>query len=127
MKTIESIAKYFYVGLLPNSAGSLCTLLAIERAMNSNWNWDRVILTAGAGMFNYLLGYGKYQEYRKIKKTLKERGWDERLIKPKLHTACPRHALRQSAKETGYLLEFKELSKRERHYWYHLLPKYHRM
>ncbi len=125
VKLLDEIVNYAYVGIFPNSIAAFSTYNAIECAADGNWGGFAG--NAFAAGLSYLIGFGKFQEYRKIKGILEERGWDERIVKPKMYSWCKRHSARQAAKQLGYLEKFDEFSKSEGHKWYHLLPKVHKI
>lgn len=77
------------------------------------------LISAG---FNAATAANKNLEYRKVKESLMKRGWDERIIKPKSHSWCQRHAARRAAIETGYKNEIDSYYRREGYKWYHILP-----
>ena len=122
---VKDLTNYLYVGIFPNSVAAFSAYIAIDCAVNGYWE-GFLFNTFSAGL-NSLIGLGKFSEYEKIKEGLEERGWDERLVKPKMYSWCQRHSSRLAAKQLGYLEEFNEFAEREGHKWYHFLPKAHRL
>lgn len=121
-KTLEKIINYFYVGLFPNCLG----VYAIYEAINSVFDNRFSFFACVAVTYCSLVGYSEFRQYFKVKKALKKHGWDERIVKPKSYSWCQRHAIKQAAKQTGYISEYKAFMKKEGHEWYHILPKVHR-
>jgi len=61
-----------------------------------------------------------------VKKLLEEKGYDDKIVRPKSYSWCDRYAVNQAVKQTGYLDEYRDFNQREGHKWYHILPKVHR-
>ncbi len=121
MKSLNSIINYFNVGIAPNSFGALGAGVAVLDARAGYI--PGLVLSLAITSYNLTMGMLKYREYKKVKRALGKRGWDDRLIEPMAHSWCQRHAARQATKDVGYLLEFDDFMKREGHKWYHFLPR----
>jgi len=126
MKNIlNEIVNYYNIGIFPNICGTIAACDLVKDV--SDRNWGGVASNAWITGLSLGVGFIKYLEYKKVKKSLSENGWDERIVKPKSYTWCQRHAARQAAKETGNLEKFDNFIKREGHEWYHFLPKMHKI
>lgn len=124
-KIVKGIAKYVYVGFpvyIP------ATISAFEANFYLNHAELHEAKSAIAGVVFCLgLGAHKYAEYRKVKKALEKRGWDERIVRPKSYSFCQRHAIKQAVRDTGHVREYSAFCKKEGHRFYHVLPKVHRI
>lgn len=124
MKTLTDVVNYLWIGLIPNSLATYSLYNMVEGVQNNN-----LVLTSAnavAVTLNAYIGYGKFEEYKEVKRLLEKHGWDERIVKPKSYSWCQRHAAKQAAEQTGYSHEFDELMQREGHKWYHVVPKIHK-
>ena len=73
-------------------------------------------------IFAELDALGRYQNYKQIKDVLHKMGFDERLLKPFLHSKCQRDAIRVAAKDLKMTTEVKESFYRKGYRFYHILP-----
>ncbi len=129
MNLLEKITNYAYVGLFPNSIAALCAVRDAPRMLEeiAHGNYGQAIAVTVPVAMNVFVGYLKYQEYRDVKRGLASRGWDSRIVKPKMYSWCQRHAAKQAAQQTGYGAQFEAFAQKEGHRWYHFLPKVHRL
>ena len=65
---------------------------------------------------------GRYQNYKQIKDTLFNRGYDPRLIKPFMFSKCQRDAVIVAATDLNYKQEVKDFYYNMGYRWYHILP-----
>jgi len=72
--------------------------------------------------FSELDARGRYQDYKQIKDKLYAYGYDERLVKPFIHSKCQRIALLVAAKDLNCENEMKKYFYKQGYRWYHLLP-----
>ena len=111
------VIDYLNAGLAPNSTGAFTTLNAITA--------DSTVLICTntvLALLSFTLGAGKYMEYKKLRAALEKHGFQDRIMKPKSHTWCQRHASKLAAKRAGYLDELEDYYQREGHRDWHLLP-----
>jgi hypothetical protein len=127
VKTIKNAANYVNVGLVPNVLASLC-LYDLYDIVNDMGEGDigGMIGIGMMGLLNLGLGLWKFADYKKVKGLLEEKGWDDRIVRPKSYSWCDRYATKQAAKQTGHQEEYRNFNENEGHKWYHLLPKVHR-
>ena len=72
--------------------------------------------------FSELDALGRYQNYKQIKDSLHEMGYDQRLVKPFIHSKCQRDAVLIAADDLGCHKEVKRFFKDQGYRWYHILP-----
>ena len=65
---------------------------------------------------------GRYQNYKQVKDTLFKLGYDQRLLRPFMHSKCQRDAVVVAAHDLGYGSEVKEFFYETGYRWYHILP-----
>ena len=65
---------------------------------------------------------GRYQNYKQVKDTLFKLGYDQRLLKPFMHSKCQRDAVVVAANDLGFEQEVKEYFHSTGYRWYHILP-----
>lgn len=95
----------------------------------SQGNYDTAARLVATTLFNLaILGSNealvvvKLSEYNKIKEALLRHGWDKRIIEPKSHSWCQRHAARLAAIDSGYKEEIDNYYSEEGYKWYHVIP-----
>jgi len=105
-------------------AGALC----FGGIIHGVYEWDTFqIVGFGVGTSINLLGsVHQFSNYKRVKKLLEEKGYDDKIVRPKSYSWCDRYAVNQAVKQTGYLDEYRDFNQREGHKWYHILPKVHR-
>lgn len=67
-----------------------------------------------------------FSEYKKIKKALARHRWDSRIVEPKSHSWCDRHAARVAAIDSGHKSEIDEYYAEKGYKWYHIFPDFKR-
>ena len=65
---------------------------------------------------------GRYQNYKQIKDAIQNRGFDNRLIKPFMHSKCQRDAVIVAAEDLGFKKEVSDYYFGQGYRWYHILP-----
>lgn len=65
---------------------------------------------------------GRYQNYKQIKDSLFEMGYDERLLMPFMKSRCQRDAVKVAAADLNYKKEVLDLFYKKGYRWYHVLP-----
>ena len=65
---------------------------------------------------------GRYQNYKQVKDTLFNMGYDQRLLRPFMHSKCQRDAVVVAANDLGYSSEVKAYFYKAGYRWYHVLP-----
>ncbi len=72
--------------------------------------------------FSELDAHGRFQNYKQVKDKLYSLGYDNRLIKPFMHSKCQRIAILVAAKDLGYENQVKKYFYESGYRWYHILP-----
>ena len=109
---------------------SLGTLMGLD-VIKNYYDGDFIIGTTEIALS--LINYKIYQiqknsakkrinEYKKVKRILKKRGWDERIIEKKMHSWCQRYATQIASNEVGYGEQTKNYFYEKGYRWYHFLP-----
>lgn len=65
---------------------------------------------------------GRYQNYKQVKDKLYSCGYDERLVKPFIHSKCQRIAILVAAKDLKCADKMKDYFYSRGYRWYHILP-----
>ena len=65
---------------------------------------------------------GRYQNYKQVKDVLEQRGFDERLIKPFMHSKCQRDAVLVASEDLGFKKKVSDYYYGQGYRWYHILP-----
>ncbi len=90
-------------------------LLAIGFSALTLWNLTVIGLSEATAL-------PKLSQYKEVRKALAKFGWDPRIIEPKSHSWCQRHAARTAAVDSGYESEVNEFLAQKGYRWYHFLP-----
>lgn len=72
--------------------------------------------------FSELDALGRYQNYKQIKDAMYDMGYDQRLIRPFIHSKCQRDAVIIAGHDLGCQNEIKEFFRDQGYRWYHILP-----
>lgn len=72
--------------------------------------------------FSEFDAFGRYQNYKQIKDAIYEMGYDDRLIKPFMHSKCQRDAVIVASEDLGYQKEVKSFFYNSGYRRYHILP-----
>ena len=72
--------------------------------------------------FSELDALGRYQNYKQIKDSMYEMGYDHRLVRPFIHSKCQRDAVVAAGEDLGCEHEIKMFFKDQGYRWYHILP-----
>ncbi len=72
--------------------------------------------------FSELDALGRYQNYKQIKDSMYEMGYDHRLVRPFIHSKCQRDAVVVAGDDLGCQNEVKKFFKDQGYRWYHILP-----
>jgi hypothetical protein len=112
MNQLEKIVNYLYVGIVPNSTAAVCAVIGIPIAVEKIGNGEYLYAAANLFPMAFNIGVGllKYAEYCDIKSALERHGWDERIVRLKMHSWCQRHAARQASKQLGYGEQFDQFA-----------------
>lgn len=85
--------------------------------------WAAVAIWAFAvPFFSEFDALGRYQNYKQIKDVLYEMGYDERLIKPFIHSKCQRDAVVVAGDDLNCDSKVRAFFLRQGYRWYHILP-----
>ena len=84
----------------------VCTRIALdffrEELFTRSLAWGALALWAfTVPFFSQFDAFGRYQNYKQIKDSLYEMGFDTRLIKPFMHSKCQRDAATRAASSSG--------------------------
>lgn len=119
MKSLEKAVKYVQVAPLQNLAGLLVTPLIFNCSKwvlenyNTHPKWATymtiaALLNVGGIAVNQQIALENVREYKKVREAFEEYGWDERIVEPKSHSWCQRHATKIAAKDTGFGKEIRD-------------------
>ena len=65
-----------------------------------------------------------FKKYKKVKHSLNEHGWDQRIVDPFINSYwCDRYVVRQDARDLGYKQEIKELYDQNGNSWLQIFPR----
>ena len=85
--------------------------------------WSALSLWAfSVPFFSEFDAYGRFQNYKQIKDSLYEMGYDSRLIKPFIHSKCQRDAVIVAGDDLGHGEEVRSFFRDQGYRWYHILP-----
>jgi hypothetical protein len=124
MKALEKLVTYTYVGVIPNTCAAIVAYQVSDGIKAAFNDGHPMIALAGTipVLFNLAVGYWKYEEYRAVRRSLERHGWQERIVRPKMHSWCQRRCAREAALQSGYRTEFDAFAEREGYRWYHFTP-----
>jgi len=85
--------------------------------------WAAVAIWAfSVPFFSEFDAHGRFQNYKQIKDSIQEMGFDNRLIKPFTHSKCQRDAVIVAGDDLGYGDEVRSYFSDLGYRWYHVLP-----
>ncbi|OGD85511.1 hypothetical protein A2164_00385 [Candidatus Curtissbacteria bacterium RBG_13_35_7] len=133
---LKSLANFLRVSPVQQACAAINTTStafpgyeAAERLANGNY--ESAVGLIGITLVNLALVVGnealathKFLEYKSVKKALAKFGWDSRIIEPKSHSWCQRHAARTGAIDSGYGEEIDQYFAQKGHKWYHFIPRF---
>ena len=94
-----------------------------EELFTQSLAWGALALWAfTVPFFSQFDAFGRYQNYKQIKDSLYEMGFDTRLIKPFMHSKCQRDAVVIAGDDLGYGSEIRNYFRDQGYRRYHLLP-----
>ena len=94
-----------------------------EGMLTKSYSWGALALWAlSIPFFSQFDAYGRYQNYKQIKDSLFELGFDTRLIKPFMYSKCQRDAVIIAGNDLGCGQEIRDFYFKEGYRWYHVLP-----
>ena len=130
----ERILRYLKVGAFLHVMSILSVMILIvsariaveyylEELFITSFLWGALALWAlTIPFFSQFDAYGRYQNYKQIKDALFEMGYDERLIRPFMHSKCQRDAVLIAGDDLGTGSEVRTYFRNRGYRWYHVLP-----
>ncbi len=132
----KRVCRYFRVGILLHSMGLAGLILfwfmgELALEMLDEKRYVLFLLYGYLSVYGFTLPFfaeldvrSRYQNYKAVKDLIHVHGFQERIVKPFLHSRCQRDAIIVAAKDLGCQSQLCSIYSKAGYRWYHILPDY---